>query len=159
LSEEDVLGLDVAVVDTLGMDKLDGTHKLHHEVAHVLSLKRALAVANGFVEVTIGAELKNEVDVVLGLKRLEQVDNIGVVTKTQMDTKLFGALINGKSGGAVDGGRALGDDLDGNMVTRYQVLGLEDHAKGAIVKRRDCFIPSIEYNACVKVIAHTLHEG
>jgi hypothetical protein len=97
--------------------------------------------------------------VVLGLKRLEQVDNIGVVTKTQMDTKLFGALINGKSGGAVDGGRALGDDLDGNMVTRYQVLGLEDHAKGAIVKRRDCFIPSIEYNACVKVIAHTLHEG
>lgn len=141
------------------MDELDSSDKLHHEVTHMLSLERALAIANGFVQVTIGTELKNKVDVVLGLKRLEQVDNIGVITKAQVNTKLFGALIDCKGGRAVDGGRTLGNDLDSNMVASYKILGLEDHAKGAIVKRGDCFIPSIEYNAFVKMIAHTIHEG
>ena len=89
MSKEDVLGLDVAVVDTLGMDKLDSTDKLHHEVSHVLSLERTLANTNGLVQVAIGAELEDQVDVVLGLKRLKHVDNVGVLTKVEVNAKLL----------------------------------------------------------------------
>jgi hypothetical protein len=139
------------------MDKLDSTDKLHHEVSHVLSLERTLANTNGLVQIAIGAELEDQVDVVLGLKRLKHVDNVGVLTKVEVNAKLLGALINSESRRAVDGGGALGDDLDGNVVAGYKVLGLEDHAEGAIVERGDCLVSSIEHNAVVKLIAHALH--
>jgi hypothetical protein len=78
--------------------------------------------------------------------------------KTEMNTELFGALINRKRGRTVDSGGALSDDLDSNVVAGYQVFGLEDHTKGAMVEWRDGFISSIEYNAFVKLIAHALHK-
>jgi hypothetical protein len=124
----------------------------------VLSLKGALANTDGLVQVAIGAELKDQVDVVLSLERLNEVYNVGVVAKVEVNAKLLGALIDCESGRAVDGGGALGDDLDGNVVAGHKVLGLEDHAKGAIVERGDCLVSSIEHNAVMKVIAHALHE-
>jgi hypothetical protein len=139
------------------VDKLNSVDKLHHEVADVLSLKGTLANTDGLVKVAIGAELKDQVDVVLGLEGLEQVDDIGMVTKVEVDTKLLGTLIDCESGRAVDGGRALGDDLDSNVVTSHKVLGLENHAEGATVEWRDGLVSSIEHNAIVKLIAHALH--
>ena len=109
----------------------------------MLSLKRTLANSDGFVQVAIGAELEHQVDVVLGLKGLEQVDSVGVVAEVQVDAELLGALIDGKGRGAVDGGGALGDDLDGHGLVGYKILGLEDHTKGAIVERGDCFVSSM----------------
>jgi hypothetical protein len=123
----------------------------------VLSLEGTLANTDGLVQVTIGAELKDEVDVVLGLERLKQVDNVGVVAEVEVNAKLLGALIDCESGRAIDGGGALGDDLDSNVVASHKVLGLEDHAEGAIVERGDGLVSSIEHNAVVKLIAHALH--
>jgi hypothetical protein len=124
----------------------------------VFGLQRTLVEADGFVEVAIGAELEDEVDVVLALEGLEQIDDVVVGAKAKMDTELFGALIDSEGGRTVDGGGRLGNDLDGNIVVGYQVLGLEDHAKGAMVERRDGLVSSIEYNAFVKLIAHALHK-
>jgi hypothetical protein len=55
----------------------------------VLSLERTLANTNGLVQVAIGAELEDQVDVVLGLKRLKHVDNVGVLTKVEVNAKLL----------------------------------------------------------------------
>jgi hypothetical protein len=96
--------------------------------------------------------------VVLAFERLNQVDHVVMGAEAKMNTELFGALIDGKGGRAVDSGGRLGDDLDGDVVTGYQILGLEDHAEGAMVERGDGLITSIEYNAFVKLIAHTLHR-
>jgi hypothetical protein len=75
-----------------------------------------------------------------------------------MDTELFGALINGEGGRTVDGCGGLGNHLDGNIFVGYQVLGLEDHAEGAMVEWGDGLESSIEYNAFVKLVAHALHK-
>jgi hypothetical protein len=66
------------MVDSARVHALDGTDQLKHEVTDVLGLEGALAKANGFIEVTIRTELQDEVDVVLGLERLEKIDDVGV---------------------------------------------------------------------------------
>jgi hypothetical protein len=124
----------------------------------MLCFKGTLAKTNGLVKVTVGTKLENEVDVVLGLERLKQVDDMSMITDAEMDAQLLRALINCESGRAVDSGRGLGDDLDGNVVARYKVFGLEDHAKGAMVEWGNGFVSSIEHNAIVKLIAHTIHK-
>jgi hypothetical protein len=131
--------------------------ELQHEVTDVLSLQRALAEADGFIEVAIRAKLENKVDVVLRLERLEQVHNVGVRGNAEVDVKLLGTLVDGDDGRAGIGGRRLGDDLDGHIITGYKVLGLEDHSKGAMVEGGDGFISSIEYDAVLKLVAHTIH--
>jgi hypothetical protein len=146
------------VVDALGVNELNGFDQLHHEVADMLSLHRTLVVANGFVEIAIGAKFQNDVDVILALERLDQVDDMVMGAKVEMNTELFGAFIDSKGGRAIDSGGRLGNDLDGDVVTGYQVLGLEDHAKGAMVERGDGLVSSIEYNAFVKLVAHALHR-
>ena len=76
-----------------------------------------------------------------------------------MNAELFGAFVDGKSGGVRDGGGRLGDDLDGNEFVGYEVLGTEDHAEGSMVEWRDDFVSSIEHSTFFKLIAHALHEG
>ena len=146
------------MVDALGVDVLNGIDQLHHEVADVLGLHGAAVVADGLVEVAVGAKLQNDVDVVLALEGLKQVDGVVVGAEAEMNTELFGALIDGKGGRAVDSGSGLGNDLDGDVVAGYQVLCLEDHAKGAMVERGDGLVSSVEHNAFVKLIAHALHR-
>jgi hypothetical protein len=157
LSEEDVLGLDVAVVDAVGVNVLNSTDQLHHEVADVLGLQGTLVEADGLVKIAIGAVLQHQVDVVVGLPGLDEVDNVGVVAKTKVGTKLLRAFINSKSSRAVDGGRGLSHNLDSNKLVSGEVLGLEDHAKRAMVESRDGFVSAMEYNTCLKLITHALH--
>jgi len=131
------------VIDALGVNELDGTNKLHHEVAHMLSLQRTLVIADGLVKVTVGAVLQDKVDVVLRLERLKHIDNIRVLAKAKVDTKLFRAFIYSKSRRAVHCSRRLGDTFDGNKITGGQVLSREDHAKGAMVQSRDSFVSAM----------------
>ena len=158
LCEEDVLGLDVAVVNALGVNELNSTDQLHHEVADVLGLQRTLVEANRLVKVSIGAILQHQVDMVLGLEGLKEVDYVGVATKAKMDAKLFRALIDSKSRRAVDGGGRLSDNLDGNKFVGCQILSLEDHAEGAMIEGGDSFVSAVEYNTCLELITHALHE-
>lgn len=158
LGEEDVLRLDVAVVDALGVNELHSTNQLHHEVADVLGLQGTLVEANGLVQVAIGAILQHQVDVVLRLERLKKVDHIGVIAEAKVDAKLLGALVDGEGRRAVDSSRRLGDNLDGDKLVSGQVLSLEDHAKGAMVEGRDGLVSAMEYNTCLELITHTLHE-
>lgn len=158
LSKENVLRLDVAMVDAFGVDVLHSTDQLHHEVADVLRLQRTLVKADGLVQVTVGAVLEDKVDVVLGLKGLEKVDDVGMGTKPEVDTELLRALVDSKCRRAIDGSRGLGNNLDGNEIIGHKVLGLEDHAKGAIVECRNGFVSAMEYNTCLKLITHALHE-
>ena len=159
LSDEDVLRLDITVVDALGVHKLDSADQLEHEIAHMLRLERALAEANGFIEVAIRAELEHKVDVVGALEGLEAVDNVRVRADAEVDAQLLGALVNSEGGGAASGRRGLCDDLDGNVFVGYQIAGLEDHAKGAMVEGTNGFVLSIEYSTWLKLVAHALHGG
>jgi hypothetical protein len=124
----------------------------------VLGLQGALVETDGLIEVAIGAKLQDQVDVVLALEGLNQIYNIVVRAEAKVNAEFLGALVNGESGGAVDGSGGLGDDLDCNVVASYEVLGLEDHAKGAMIEGRNGFVSSIEHNAFVKLIAHALHR-
>lgn len=157
LHEEDVLRLDVAVVYALGVDELNGTDQLHHEVANVLRLQGTLIEADGLVKVAIGAILQHEVDVVVGLPGLNEINNVGVVAKTKVDTKLLRTFINGKGSRAVDSGRGLSHNLDGNKLVSGEVLGLKDHAERAMVESRDGFVSAMKHNTCLELITHTLH--
>jgi len=136
---------------------LNGIDQLKHKLADVLGLQRAFVKADGFIEVTIGAKLEDKVDVVLGLEGLKQVDNVGVRANAEVDSELLGALVHGQSG-LIGASVVLGDDLDRNDFASYEVLGLEDHAEGAMIEWGDGFIPPIKYNALMKQVAHALHK-
>jgi len=56
-----------------------------------------------------------------------------VSAKAEMNTELFGTLIYSKGRGTINGSSCFGNDLDGNILGSDKVLGLEDHAEGAMV--------------------------
>jgi hypothetical protein len=74
-----------------------------------------------------------------------------------MNLELLGSLVNEDHVVGLGSG-GLGDDLDGYDLAGIEILGLEDHAEGAMVKRGDGFISSIEHNTLVKLVAHTIHR-
>jgi hypothetical protein len=123
----------------------------------MFSLQRPFTEANGLIEVAVGTKLENEIDMVLCLKRFEQIDNIRMRPDAKVDVELFGALIDSKARRAMVSGIGLGDDFDSNKFIGYKVSGLEYQSKRAMIERGDGLIPSIEHNAVVKLIAHTIH--
>ena len=96
--EEDVLRHDVPVKDTIVVQKDDGIDELQHEVTNVFGLKRSLTGTDGLVEISVGAVLEDEVAVVVGLERSDEVDNVAVVTDARVDCKFFGSIVNSHGG-------------------------------------------------------------
>ena len=73
------------MVDTLCVHGFNSADQLEHEVADMFSLQGSLAHANSFIQVAVRTELKDKVDVVRGLERLKEVDNVGVRAKAKVD--------------------------------------------------------------------------
>lgn len=129
--QEDVLRLEIAVVDLVAVEVLDAIDQLQHEVADVLGLERALFGADGFVEVAIAAEFDDNVLVVLGLERVNQIDDVLVVRKLGVDLQLLGVVVDGvgrRTRRLLFSAR-LGDALDGDVVAGESILGAEDQAE------------------------------
>ena len=101
----------------------------------MFSLQRAVAVADGLVQVTPGAKLEDQVDMRIGLERVDQVDDVSVRAETAMQGKLLRLVINGEVETRIVGGRFLGQALDGHGLVGLEISGHEDHAEGAMVER------------------------
>ncbi|KAK6724067.1 hypothetical protein SNK04_002908 [Fusarium graminearum] len=88
-SEENVLGLDIAMVDTLEVHVVNGIDELKHELADMLCLERTVTLSDCFVEITLTTKLENEVDMRFGLERVNKVDDVLVSSKATVQGLLF----------------------------------------------------------------------
>ena len=129
--QENVLRLEVAVVDTIGVEVFNAIDQLQHEVADVLGLERALFGADGFVEVAIAAQFDDNVLVVLGLESVNQIDDVLVVRKLAVDLQLLRVVVDGvgRRASRLLFSARLGDALDGDVFFGESVPGLEDQAE------------------------------
>ena len=116
---------------------VNGVDKLKHEVTDMLRLEGTAAGADCFVEVTVAAQLENDVLVVVGLEIVHEVDDVWVRTEVRVDLKLLRAVVDSDSGGAgviVLRCVGLGDAFDGDVVASTDVASSEDHTERAMVE-------------------------
>lgn len=114
---------------------LNSTDELEHGLTHVIGLTRSATSADSFVEVAIGTVLEDEVDVVFGLEVMDEIDDIRMIANAAMDGEFLGAVVDNHGLRATDNSRGLGEALQSYEVASPGVVGLEDHAKGAMVER------------------------
>jgi hypothetical protein len=153
IAEKDVLWLDVAMVETLGVHVLDSTDQLHHEAANVVCLERSTVNTDGLVKVTHWAELQDKEHVSVGLERVDQVHNVWMVPENVVACELDEVVLSkGRRLLRVVG--SLGQTLDGNLLVGLEVLGQEDHAKGAVVEWRDGFETIVQKGPLNELLLH-----
>ena len=109
----------------------------------MFGVERATPNPNGLVEVAIRAVFENEVNMASGLERVNQVDNVGVVPNSSVNSELFGFLVDSDGGGTGISSGILGKALQCYKFAGEGVVSFEDHAKGAMVERRDGPVSSI----------------
>jgi hypothetical protein len=85
--QEDVIKLDVTVEDTLGVDVTDASYDLCEQKFGDVFLEFA-SLANICEEITAATDLHDEDDVLNGLKRFIETDNI-TVTRVSQDVELL----------------------------------------------------------------------
>ena len=150
--EEEVLRLDVAVVDALGVDVGNSVDKLQHESPHMLGFQRTLVATDRFVQIASLAVLENDVGVGLGLEGVDEVDNVGVGSKTSVKNQLLRLLVNRKVEAGFACSSLLCQALDGNLLTSLEVAGHEDHAERPMVEGGDRFVSASEEDSRLELV-------
>ena len=90
---------------------------------------------------------------VVRLERMNKIDSVLVIAEKDVASQFLGLLIDGKVGLDVLGGRLLGKALDGNVLASEEIVRQEDHAKGAMVQRRDGLEAAVKNQAIVEVVS------
>jgi len=157
LVEEDVLGLQVAMIDALGVHVLDGIDKLEHEGPDVLGFDGAAAFVDSFVEVSFRAELKDKEVVVFVFEVIEQVDNVRVRSKLGVEKKFLVELINGEPVDGRGGRSGLDQALDSDALIVNGIFSEIDHSKGPLVEELQSLIASSKKNAIFDLVTHGIH--
>jgi hypothetical protein len=95
--------------------------------------------------------------VVLSLEVVEEVDDVRVVSDAIMDHELFGSVVNGQPLRVNGSSGRFGQALEGNLGIGPGVLGLEDHAKGAMIEGSESSKSPVEQRTFLEVVSHALH--
>jgi hypothetical protein len=77
------------MIDAIGVHILNGVNELQDSVADRLGAAGSAEASEGLVEVPIVAVFQNQVDVVLGFKRVTKIDNVGVITDKTVNGQLL----------------------------------------------------------------------
>lgn len=142
--EKDVFRLQIAVVDAPRVHVLEGIDKLKHEGPNVLGRNGGGALADGFIEVSFRAELKDEEVVVLVFEVIEQVDDVRVRAELGVEKEFLVELINGEPVGGRGGRSRLDQALDSDALIVNGIFGEIDHAEGPLVEELLTLIASIQ---------------
>jgi hypothetical protein len=148
LCEEDILRLDVTVIQAIGMHEVHSAQELQHEITNVLGLQRTTIKANGFVKIAIGTVFQNEVCVMLGVKSVDQVDQIRVEAEAPVALKLFEPIL---------GLRALEQTFDSNFFASLGISGKEHHSERPMVQRGQGSESAVQQLTLDEVVLQALH--
>jgi hypothetical protein len=116
-----------------------------------------MALSDSLVEITLTAELEDQVEVRLGLERVEQVDDVGVRAQAAMQNEFLRLLVDGKIGASFRAGTLLGKALDGHGLVGHEILGLEDHTERSMVEGGDCLVTSTEEDTANELVLEAFH--
>jgi hypothetical protein len=97
--------------------------------------------------------------VAFGLKGMDQVNNVGVGAESRVGLELLGELIDGQPIRSSSRRTRLQETLYSNQFIPQDVFGKVDHPEGAVVQKLDRLEASIEQDAILERISHTLHFG
>jgi len=123
----------------------------------VLRLQGSMAVADGLIEVTLRAELQDQIDVGIGLEGIDEIDNVAVLAQAAVQEELLRLIVDGEVQPGVTRGRPLGETLESDGLVGQEVVSLEDHAEGAVVEWRDGLVASMEKDASGELVSQAFH--
>jgi hypothetical protein len=74
-----------------------------------------------------------------------------------MDHELFGSIVNGQPLRVNRSSGRFGQALEGNLGIGPGVLGLKDHAKGAMIEGSESSESPVKQRTFLEVVSHALH--
>ena len=157
VGEKDILRLDVTMVNSLRVDVGNRVDELEHEPTDMLGLEGTVALADSLVEIALRTEFENQIHVSIRLEGVQKVDDVAVVSKANVESRLLRLVVDGEVQAGLGGRRALGQALDGDGLVGDKISSHEDHAERAMVERRNRLVAAIENNTAGKVISKALH--
>jgi len=123
----------------------------------MLSLEGAMTFSDCFVKIALTTKLEDEIDVRIGLERINEVDDVSVGSKAAVEGLFLRLLVDSEIGIGIGAGTSLGEALDSNGLIGYKILGLKHHTKRSMVERGDGLITSFEKGTANELVLEAFH--